>query len=1004
MMRTFYRLFILIVFSTTASVFGQQSAIYSSDLKEFNKAMALFKDQQFASAQIIFGKVQQTTHDAETKSNCAYYMANCALALNRPNADDLLIRFLTENPANTKTNQTYLDLAFYYFDQKDYPKALTFFDKVEEYQLEENKDKFYFQKGYSYFMTKNKNEATTYFNKTIYSQNFGTQSKYYLGFMAYEANDYSSASDFFDEIAVDDKQKEKLTYYQADINFKLGKFQKAIDLAQKAMAKSSDLEKSELNKIIGESYFNLNNYDLAIAFLLNYQGKDGKWTNTDFYQLGYAYYQTNSFENAIAQFNKIIGGKDAVAQNAYYHLAESYLKLDQKTQALNAFKNASEMDFDLAIQEDASLNYAKLSYEIGNSYQSVPAVLTDFIAKYPKNNEGSIIEKMLIDAYISSKNYDEAIVLLEKNQDDDDRPIYQKVTFYKGIELFTDRKYTEAIKLFKKSLDNKVNKTFAARATFWKAEAQSLLEDYKNALFGFKDFMILPSAATTAEYKNCNYNLGYMCFKLKNYEEAVTYFQNQIAKTSTDKQRLNDSYLRLGDCLFITSKYSGALDAYNKVIELNLFDNDYAYFQTALCYGFLGKIDKKIEGLSLFVEKFPKSNFRDDALYQLAVAYVATKNTDVALRIYDQLIGEFPKGLFTPKAILKQGMIYHKSDRFDLALTKFKKVVAEFPKSPEALEAVTNARLIYVENGKLEEYTAWVKTLDFVAVADVALDNDSFEAASKQFDQKKYPQAIIALNNYITYFKKGLHSLQANFYLAQSYFVTNQEAQSVANYEYVIAQSRNEFTEQSLTRLGQILLKNTDKTKAIPVLEQLENEAELYQNKILAQSNLMKCYYDTKDYAKSVIYAEKVLADPKIEENVKSDAQIIIARSAIQTGDDVKARAGYTKLLPIAKGELAAEAIYYDAYFKNKDAKYTLSNTVIQKLVKNYSNYKYFGSKGLIIMSKNFYGLKDSFQATSILENVIKNFTAYPDVVTVAKQELDKIKAEESKTNASIVK
>jgi hypothetical protein len=30
------------------------------------------------------------------------------------------------------------------------------------------------------------------------------------------------------------------------------------------------------------------------------------------------------------------------------------------------------MDFDLAIQEDASLNYAKLSYELGNSYQKYP--------------------------------------------------------------------------------------------------------------------------------------------------------------------------------------------------------------------------------------------------------------------------------------------------------------------------------------------------------------------------------------------------------------------------------------------------------------------------------------------------------------------------------------------------------------------------------------------------------------------------------------------------------
>jgi TolA-binding protein len=41
------------------------------------------------------------------------------------------------------------------------------------------------------------------------------------------------------------------------------------------------------------------------------------------------YYKQNDFENAISQFNKIINGK-ILAQNAYYHLGESYLKLDKK--------------------------------------------------------------------------------------------------------------------------------------------------------------------------------------------------------------------------------------------------------------------------------------------------------------------------------------------------------------------------------------------------------------------------------------------------------------------------------------------------------------------------------------------------------------------------------------------------------------------------------------------------------------------------------------------------
>jgi tetratricopeptide (TPR) repeat protein len=95
-------------------------------------------------------------------------------------------------------------------------------------------------------------------------------------------------------------------------------------------------------------------------------------------------------------------------------LGESYLKLDKKQQALNAFKNASEMDFDKKIQEDANLNYAKLSYEVGNSYQSVPDVLASFLNKYPQSPNKAEVESLLINSYITSKNYKEALTLLEK--------------------------------------------------------------------------------------------------------------------------------------------------------------------------------------------------------------------------------------------------------------------------------------------------------------------------------------------------------------------------------------------------------------------------------------------------------------------------------------------------------------------------------------------------------------------------------------------------------------
>ena len=1002
-MQNFQKVLIIIISIGFTSLSAQKSAIYTHDAKDFEKALALYNDAQYVSAQYVFEKVKANAENVNQLSDCSYYIANCAIRANQPNADVLMERFVADFPTSRKQNQAFVEVAQYYFNQGNYPQALVWFEKVEENDLSYAKrDQYYFQKGYSFFVSKNKKEATSYFNKVTNSQEYGSQAKYYLGFMAYEGDDYKQATKYFDAVAGEEKYKEKLSYYQADMNFKLGNFQKAIDLGAKAMPKSNAVEKSELNKIIGESYFNLKQFDKSIPYLELYKGKKGKWNNTDFYQLGYAYFMQKEYEKAISQFNKIIQGKDSVAQNAYYHLGQSYLNLSKKPEALNAFKNASEMAFDASIQEEASLNYAKLSYEIGNSYQSVPSVLMGFLKKYPNNAHNSELERLLIDSYISSKNYKEALVLLEKNRSPENKLAYQKVTFYRGLELFTDGKYKDATTMFDKSLSEQKDAKFYARATFWKGETEYVLKDYKNAILSYKQFIGLAQANETPEYKNCNYNLAYGFFKLKEYDQAESYFQNQILKNKEDKARLNDAYLRLGDCRFVNSKYTSAIEAYNKAIELKSLDTDYANFQKAICYGFLSKNNQKIEELNAFLQLYPKSEYRDDALFELANTYVAENKSDLAIKTYDKLNTEFKNGSFTSKAILRQGLIYYNSDKDELALVKFKKVAADFPKTPEALEAVSTARLIYVDNGKVDEYATWVRTLDFVAVTDAELDNDTFEAAEKQYLQNNTKQAITGLNSYISKFPNGIHSLKANFYLAQSYFANEQENRSIPNYEYVIAQSRSEFTEQSLARLAQIFLKTNEYSKAISVLLRLENEADFPQNKTFAQSNLMRSYYDNKDYSNSVIYAEKVLANPKTDDGVKSDAQIIIARAALQTGDEPKARTAYAKLLTIAKGELAAEALYYDAYFKNKDGKWEDSNTAIQKLAKNYSGYKYFGSKGLILMAKNFYGLKDSFQATYILDSVIKNFTDFPDVVSEAQTELNTIKSEEAKTNSSI--
>jgi len=993
---------ILLLFCTSNIAIAQRTAAYTNDKVDFNNAVDLFNNNQYLAAQNLFSKVKKTSNDETIKGDAAYYIASSAVRLNQQGADRLMEDFVAEYPTSLKRTSAYLDVASYYFDTGKYSYARKWYDKVDGDNLPRSeREKFNFNNGYAYFKNKRFNEAKKYFNKVSDSKKYGSQAKYYLGFIAYEGDDYQEANELFEGVEQTEETNKELSYFKADMNFKLGKFQEAIDLGLEQYDRSSPKEKSELSKIIGESYFNQDKYAEAIPYLSAYKGKGGKWNNTDYYLLGYAYYKQGQFKNAINEFNKIIDGRNVVAQNAYYHLAESYLKTNQKQQALNAFKNASEMDLSPEIQEDAYLNYAKLSYEIGNSYTSVPEVLTNFMEAYPNNASNDALNDLLIDSYISSKNYKAALELLKGNKSFENKLAYQKVAFYRGLELYNEGDYKQSREFLKLSLKEPREPEFTARATYWVAENDFQLNNFEESLVGYKQFLQLPNASSTPEFETSSYNLAYNHFKLKQYPEAITNF-SKYTTGATEPAREKDAYLRLGDSYFVTSDYWKAMENYNKAVELNSPDKDYAAFQKAISYGFVNKTDSKINELKDFTNKYPKSFYRDDALYELGNTYAAQNKQGDAISTYNTLINTLPKSSYVSKAMLKKALLLDNSGDSNGALTTFKKVAQDFPSTPEALQAVSSAKVIYIDEGRVDEYAAWVSTLEFVDIEDSELDDASYQAAEQPYLENKTRLAMTRFEEYLSEFPNGQHALSAHFYLAQLQFADDKKVAAIPHYQFVADKERNEFTEQSLARLSEIFLTQKSYAEAQTYLMRLEAEADFPQNIIFAQTNIMKASYELEQYAQAVTYAEKVLSNSKIDNAIKSDAQIIIARSAIKTIDEAKAKVAYAEVGKIATGKLAAEALYYDAYFKNKDQLYEASNISVQRLASEFSGYKFYGAKGLILMAKNFYGLDDAYQATYILESVIANFTDYPEVIEEAQQELAIIKTAEAKTNSSV--
>jgi len=992
--------FILII--STSFCIAQQTTY--SLTNHFSEALNLYNNKAYSAAQKIFTDLEKSSNsNTQLHENISYYNALCAIHTKDINADKIVLNFVQNNPNSSKSNRLIYTIANYYFGNKKPAYALKWYLKIDKETIEKEFIKeINFKMGYSYLATKNYVLAKNHFLVLINDPKYGNDARYYYGFIAYKLEDYGIAGSTLKEIEDSETYKAEISYYLLDISFKAGKFKHCINVGKELIKTVQEKDKSEIYKIIGESYFNLEKYGDAIPYLKKYTGKNKKWNNVDFYQLGYAYYKQNDFKNAINYFNKIIDEKNFVAQNAYYHLGECYLKLDQKPAALNAFKTASELSFSPQIKEDAALNYAKLSYEIGNPFKSVPVVLKDYLKSYPKSAAYDEINKLVIASYIHQQKYQEAIDFLSKKPKQNKEAILE-ISLYIAFDLFNAKKLIEANSLFAKS-KLAINDTIALQASYWEAETYYRLNDYKESLNKYISLSKLIQKNAATNYNNIQYAIGYNYFQLKQYKNSTEAFNLFLKAPNTEINLQEDAKIRIGDSYFATREYNNALKLYKEIVDKGDLNVDYAQFQVAMSYGFLNENDLKIKTLTNLITQNKNSNLLDDALYNLAITYTKTKQQDKAHKAYNQLIEEHSKSVFIPKALVRQGLLYYNDNKNEEALKRFKTITSKFPNAPEAFEAVANARNIYIEKGDLNEYISWTSNLKFINITNTDIDNTSFKIAEKKYlKANNNKEATNSILKYLIDFPKGIHKIKANYYLADLYYKQGEIDKSIQFYEIILQQEQNEYSEESLSKISEIYLGKNDYNNAIHYLDRLEQEAYEIENILFAQSNLMNGYFKTEAFELAIEYAKKILLKDKISPKLENDAKIIIAKAAIEIKDDDTAKKYYNELEKSATGILKAEALYYNAYFKNKNSNYEESNKIIQQLIADYSSYKNWAIKSYIIMGKNYNGLKDPYQATFIFENIIKNFKEFEEIIKEAENELAKIKKEEAKRNNSVM-
>lgn len=994
---------------------AQESTYYTEDNEALKRGLNLVDQKLYTPAQLEFKALKKqyfkTTdnHEYTVLMFADFYYAFCAAKLNDADAELLITRFIEDYHESTLRNKAYFELGSYYFRQNKSTNAIEWYEKVDTKELTNQElVEFKFNFGYMYFKRKKFDEAKPLFKSIKDAQHqYAESATYYYGFISFYEENYKEAEKSFEKLKDSKLYKDVVPYYLTQIYFLRKEYQKVIDYAAPMLSNPKTESIQEVAHIVGQAYFELEDYDNAAPLIEAYVENADKVSKEELYQLAYAQYKTENFNNAVQNFLELNVVEDSLGQNAMYCLADCYLKTNNKAKAKDAFQQAAALDFDLFIKEIASFQNAKLAYELDYTNQAIVS-LTSFLEKYPNSAYVNEAGDILSQALLETKNFGKAVEVLESYNVSGPSvdKVYQQVSYYRAVELFNDKKYSEALILTDKSLKKPIDQKINALALFLKGNILFEQENYGAAASNyskFSQFNLSSNDEVFATKALANYNIAYCNFKEKNYATAATYFektiQNSNTLNSTNKRIIPDAFLRNADCLFMVKNYTRAIFHYDEVINNDWQGAEYALVQKSVINGLQGNYTDKVTTLEFLNNKYKNNIYKDYALYEMGNAYIAEQNYTKAIQKHTDLTRTYPTSPYVPNAYLRLGLTYFNTQQEEKALVSYKRVVLDYPNTDQAKEALVALKELYVYLGEPSEYLNFVQNQAGIDLTAAEQDALVFESAETQYMNGNCSKAIPSLTEYIKLFPTGNSILDAYFFRADCLFKGKDYANALTDYLQVISYGTSKHQENSLLKATYISYEiNKDYTGALKLYTELNDVASKQSNQEIALIGLMRCNFQLKKYDAVINSANSVLANNSINEEVKTEATFYLAKAQLEKKNYNEAQSAFEHIVnTVSISNIKAESAYSLAYILHKKYLYESSNTACFKIKNEYASYEYWVVKTFVLIADNYVMLDNIFQAKATLQSIVDNYKGDAALLQEAKDKLNKIKDEELK-------
>lgn len=952
----------------------------------------MYREGRFNAAAVQFKSyLDAATKASDHNEEASYFYSMSKLMAMHSDGVLVVQEFLDNHPGSLKSGEANLAMGDYYYKKAKHSLALRYYRNVDAKSLDANqRNQFNYRKGTCEVVLKRYKDALQTLESVANSPGeYRNQACYYHGYSALMMGDMDAAVKSFERIK--DQGFDNVRFYLAQVYYKQGNYDYSIAELEKTNKK---VPKSQVEWLRGKCYYQKTNYEKAAeAFRLANLTPDTLQLSEQ-YEIGYSFYKTGDFSGCLPWLRSVASTNDSIAQIASFQLGNALLRMKNNREAMNAYAEAFRSGYNTEIAEMALFNQAKIAINSGEG-NSI-ALLDKFVKLFPKSANAKEATKLKARMLINTDSYREAVALLDglDELDPQTEEVYQKVTLARGMELFKNRNFNGAIDLFKKCQSKRIKPELSAEAMFWEAESLTQLGQVADAERKYQQFIDAPGSSKTEELPYAYYGLGYIQFNRKSYGDASIYFNKfmgQAANNGRYEERLvHDAFLRNGDCNFMTKQLNEAVKSYAYVSGKKGADADYALYQSGLIYGLLEKSEDKIASLKRLINDYPNSRFILDAYDECASVLMVLGRNSEAILYYDAILSKFPNSPKATKAYSAMGRLYYNEKKYDQSIDMYTQLYDRFVGTTEAQVANDMVRRIYSEIGRAGDYVKWAKPRG--GITDNAQDSLYYEAAYSAYEKDDYKLAKGAFDVYLQKYPKGVFFIPANYYKAQVCEELKLPADALNHYGIVALANSGDMKEDAALSALRLSGKDASCDQILPyveVLESLTKSKEMRQN---CWKSMMYCYVKGKQQDKLVAVATKVISDPTTPAEMRTESQLILVKSDIQSGNTTHSLTQLKELYTKENNRFAAEAKYLEAELLFKSDSLELCKNSCYAILDEFNGYDLWVGKALLLLGDAFKKEGDILNAKATWNGVVENFDM-PELIAEAKLKLKSLES-----------